>query len=233
MVLRLNATRPWISRSGPRAQRQTTLVFRLSRPAIVELVVTRIAPDCRLVGKFRVAGRAGLNRVRFRGRIGRRVLRAGTYRVTARTLRSRGAPVKTRLVIVGQPNPQPGEIAVARASNTCAAVNRTESSAAAVSAGPGAGTDSPSSGGDSESTLARAGGVLGVQFTKAVELAQKVPPFVFILLGLAIALLGLAAIPRQAAPNLRVQALLAYHRELIALGGTITLIGAALTYVVW
>jgi hypothetical protein len=231
MVLRLEVARPWISRSGPKAQRQTTLVFRLSRPGIVELVVTRIAPDCRVVGKFRVAGRAGLNRVRFRGRIGRRVLRAGTYRVTARTLRSRGAPVRTRLVIVGQPNPQPGEIAVARASNTCAAVD-SESSSAVVAAGPGAGVEPPSSGG-SESTLARVGGVLGVQFTKAVELAQAVPPFLFILLGLAIALLGLAAIPRQAAPNLRIEALLAYHRELIALGGTITLIGAALTYVVW
>ena len=72
-MLRLKVVRSWISRSGPKAQRQTTFVFSLSRAGIVELVLTRLAPDCRVVGKFRVVGRAGLNRVRFRGRIGRRL----------------------------------------------------------------------------------------------------------------------------------------------------------------
>ena len=130
-MLRLKVVRAWISRSGPRAKRQTTFVFSLSRPATVELVLTRLAPDCRVVGKFRVAGRAGLNRVRFRGRIGRRVLRAGTYRVTARTLRPRSAtPVRVHLVIVGQPNPLPGELAAARAANECVAVDRRDGSSA-------------------------------------------------------------------------------------------------------
>jgi hypothetical protein len=230
VVLRLEVVRPWISRTGPRAQRQTTLVFRLARAGIVELVVTRLAPDCRVVGKFRVAGRAGLNRVRFRGRIGRRVLRAGTYRVTARTLRG-VAPVQVQLVIVGQPNPLPAELAAARAANACAAVDRKGwSSAEAGGIGPTA--DTPT-GGDSESAFTRVGDVLGVQFTKAVDVVQEVPPFLFFVLGLAIALLGLAALPGRAAPNLRLQKLLAYHRELVALAGTVALIGAAITYVVW
>jgi hypothetical protein len=230
VVLRLNVVRPWISRSGPRAQRETTFVFRLQGAAIVEFVVTRLAPDCRVVGKFRVAGRAGLNRVQFRGRIGRRVLRAGTYRVTARTLRG-ATPVRVDLVIVGQPNPLPGELAAARAANACAAVDRKGwSSAEAGGLGPPATTPN---GTDSESAFSRVGDVLGVQFTKAVDTVQEVPPFLFFVLGLAIALLGLAALPGRAAPNLRLQKLLAYHRELVALAGTVALIGAAITYVVW
>jgi hypothetical protein len=232
VVLRLEVVRPWISRTGPSAQRQTTFVFRLSRAAIVELVVTRLAPDCRVVGRFRVAGRAGLNRVRFRGRIGSRVLRAGTYRVTARTLRG-AAPVRVHLVIVGRPNPLPAELAAARASNACAAVDRKGwSSTEAEAGGIGPTTKTPT-GRDSKSALTRASGVLGAQFTKAVDTVQEVPLFLFFVLGLAIALLGLAALPGRAAPNLRLQKLLAYHRELVALAGTVMLIGAAVTYVVW
>jgi hypothetical protein len=228
-VLRLKVVRSWISRSGPRAQRQTTFVFRLSRAAIVELVLTRLAPDCRVVGKFRVAGRAGLNHVRFRGRIGRRVLRAGTYRVTARTLRPRSAtPVRVHLVIVGRPNPLPGELAAARAANACVAVDKRESVSVAAPAAP-----APPAGRGSESTFKRVSGVLGTQFTKAVEIVQRVPTFLFFVLGLAIALLGLAALPGRAAPSLRLHKLLAYHRDLVALAGTVTLIGAAITYVVW
>lgn len=231
-MLRLKVVRAWISRSGTRAQRQTTFVFRLSHPATVELVLTRLAPDCRVVGKFRVAGRAGLNRMRFRGRIGRRVLRAGTYRVTARTLRPRGAtPVRVHLVIVGRPNPLRGELATARAANACVAVDRRGwSSAEAGGTGPSANTPT---GGDSESTFTRVSDVLGVQFAKAVDVVRGVPTFLFFVLGLAIALLGLAALPGRAAPSLRLHKLLAYHREKVALAGTVTLIAAAITYVIW
>jgi hypothetical protein len=228
-VLRLKVVRAWISRSGPRAQRQTTFVFRLSRPGIVELALTRLAPDCRMVGKFRVAGRAGLNRVRFRGRIGRRVLRAGTYRVTARTLRPRSAtPVRVHLVIVGRPNPRPGELAAARAANACVPVDKPKPAASgAVAPAP------PTSGRESETVFKRVSGVLGTQFTKAVEVVQGVPTFLFFVLALAIALLGLAALPGRAAPSARLHKLLAYHRDLIAIAGTVTLIAAAISYVVW
>ena len=61
--------------------------------------------------------------------------------------------------------------------------------------------------------------MLGTQFTKAVEVVQGVPTYLFFVLGLAIALLALAALPGRAAPTLRIHKLLAYHRELIALAG--------------
>ncbi|MBA2569234.1 MAG: hypothetical protein H0V11_07800 [Actinobacteria bacterium] len=230
-ALRLEIARPWISPSGPKAHRQTTLVLRLARSGMVEFVLTRIAPDCRVAGRFRVAGRAGLNRVRFGGRIGGRLLPAGTYRVTAQRVGPHGgAPVRVGLVIVGRPNPLPAEIAAAHASNVCAAVDRTRES---LASGPGAGSGLRPSARNSESTFARAGGVLGAQFSKAAEVVRAVPLFLFVVLALAIVLLGLAVLPSRAASNLRLQALLAYHRELVALAGTITLIGVAITYVIW
>jgi hypothetical protein len=208
------------------------LLFRLSRPALVELLFTRIAPDCRFVGRLRVAGRAGLNRVRFRGRIGRRVLPAGTYRVTARTLRPRGSTnMQTRLVIVGRPNPASGELAAARAANACAAGARDDESVTGVAAPTTGAADRGAP--ESESIFDRAVGVLGAQFTRAVELVQAVPPFLFVILALAIALLTLAATPLRATPSLRLRKLLAYHRELVALAGTIAVIGVTITYVIW
>lgn len=42
------------------------------------------APSCEIVGRFSVRGHRGTNRVRFAGRVGRRTLRPGTYRITAR-----------------------------------------------------------------------------------------------------------------------------------------------------
>src|SRR6188768_3595717 len=85
-VHRLHFSRNWISRTGPRRSRQTMLVFRLGRAAPVEFMVVQVAPDCRHIGRFRVAGHPGVNRVRFRGHIGGRALDPGTYRIKARTL---------------------------------------------------------------------------------------------------------------------------------------------------
>lgn len=231
--VRLALSRVWISRSGPRSQRRTTFSFRLSRPTLVEFVLVRVAPDCRVVGKFRVNGRAGLNRVRFRGRIGHRVLRPGTYRVTARTLPPGGAKLLgVRLVIVGQPNPLPSELAAARASNACATTGEvgeystTRYGTASSRTPPG---PRPSA---RESRLSRIGGVLAEQFKGPINAVKAVPPFLLVVLAFAIALLGLAATPRQASPSARLQALLAYRRGLVALAGTTILIGVVITYAV-
>jgi hypothetical protein len=225
--------RPWISRRGPAAQRQTILLFRLSRSSIVELVFARLAPDCRVVGRLRVAGHTGLNRLRFRGRIGRTILPTGTYRVTARTLRPRGATTtQIRLVIVAQGKPAPVQIAAARAANACTAAARSHESATVAAAGPTPGaSDRPTP--ESKPVFTRAVGVLGAQFTRAVELVEAVPPFLFVILALAIALLALAATPLRATPSLRLRKLLAYHRELVALAGTVAVIAVTVTYVIW
>jgi hypothetical protein len=66
----------------------TTLIFRLTRPTVLRVTIFRVFPDCKRVGSFAVRAHAGVNRVRFRGRIRGRVLPAGGYRLV---VRARGA----------------------------------------------------------------------------------------------------------------------------------------------
>jgi hypothetical protein len=66
----------------------TTLIFRLSRRATLQITVMRVYPSCRRVGAFTVRARPGMNRIRFRGRLRGRPLPEGGYRLI---VRARGA----------------------------------------------------------------------------------------------------------------------------------------------
>src|SRR5262245_48945076 len=77
---------------------RTTLVVVLRKLALVELVVREVAPECRGIGPFRVLGRRGVNRIRFR-RLGRDPLGPGTYTVVARALPSGRAVGRARFVV--------------------------------------------------------------------------------------------------------------------------------------
>lgn len=66
----------------------TTVVFRLTRPATLRITVVQVYPRCERIGTFTVRGRAGVNRIRFRGRLGSRALTPGGYRLI---IRARGA----------------------------------------------------------------------------------------------------------------------------------------------
>jgi hypothetical protein len=65
----------------------TTLRFRLSRPGRVELVVIGPSPSCDVAGRKRVHGKAGVNRVRFSGRIHGQPLAPGKYVIDVVTVR--------------------------------------------------------------------------------------------------------------------------------------------------
>jgi len=80
--------------------RAARITFTLSRPGRVLFVVRGPAPSCQVAGRFTVRGERGVNHVRFTGRVGRRELPFGTYRVTART--RRGRPSRPVLVAVGE-----------------------------------------------------------------------------------------------------------------------------------
>ncbi len=82
----MRASRTRFSTRGPAAGRGTTIRFRLGRPATVELVI-RASDDCRLVGRKRIRGREGLNRVPFLGRVHGRPLSAGRYTITVVVIR--------------------------------------------------------------------------------------------------------------------------------------------------
>jgi hypothetical protein len=90
----------------------TTLVFRLSRPTVLRITVVRVYPKCKVLGSFTVRGRAGVNRVRFRGWLRGRPLPAGAYRLV---VRARGASRNAAAV----------PIVVARGPVTRAALRKT------------------------------------------------------------------------------------------------------------
>jgi hypothetical protein len=62
---------------------ETTVSFQAARPGTVVFTLTRLAPDVRRVGRFGVRSRAGTNDFLFPGRIDRRLLRPGRYRLSA------------------------------------------------------------------------------------------------------------------------------------------------------
>jgi hypothetical protein len=81
-------------------KRAARITFTLSRPGRVLLVVRGPAPSCQVAGRFTVRGNRGVNHVRFTGKVGRRELPFGTYRVTAKT--RGGRPSRPVLVAVGE-----------------------------------------------------------------------------------------------------------------------------------
>ena len=88
-----------------------TITFELTRPGTAVFSIDRIAPVRRTVGGFEVRGHAGANRFLFPGRLDRRLLRPGTYRLTAEIDRARA--VSPTFVVVpaasGEARPIPGE----------------------------------------------------------------------------------------------------------------------------
>ena len=203
-VYRLRLARDWISRSGPRRHRRTTLVFVLRRPALVEFVVVQVSPACQRVGTFHVRGHRGVNRIRFDDRIGHHVLGPGTYRIVARR-RGGGKVIDTRLVVVQ--NAKHANLRAARNANTCpqgtdpaldpatAAASRTSDPQAGAPAGARPEEASPPK-------SSRHRGVLGARFTrKAVDAAKGVPLWLYGLALLAIALLAAGAFLPKAAPR--------------------------------
>jgi hypothetical protein len=191
------------------------------------------------VGRFRVRGHAGQNRVRFRGRIKGRALRPGTYVIRARILPGRRALMETKLVIFKR-RPLPEELAAAQTSNTCGGSDGDTSSSSTLGGGVG-----PGAGNDGKLQVKRGGrgsepirvgmprnpvGVLGVSFTRTADAVKEVPPVLFVLLGIAIGLLAAAGMPLRFVPSARLAAALAYRRTLVAMAGAVTLASVAVVY---
>jgi hypothetical protein len=213
----LRSSRTWISTSGPKPRRGTTLTFVLPRDARVVLVVMQVSPTCRVAGQFSVQGHGGLNRVRFPGRTKHLQLEAGTYKISARTLSGRLLRRLTIVVVEGG-TPSSSEVSSARAANVCTSASSLASASAAAGS-TGASNTSLSVGHPSASGVpthgrnTHSGAVLGTSVAKA---AGAIQPLLVALLALAIMLLALASLPRMAVPESRTGDLLARHRVEIA-----------------
>jgi hypothetical protein len=226
-VTRLRLARDWIARRGSKRQQRTVLVFTLPKAALVEFVVVQISPRCRRVGRFHVRGRRGVNRVPFQGRVGGRALSPGTYRIQAKAGQHR--VVDARLVVVSRRDP--GKIASARSADACtpAATSVTSAGARTSASGPAGTAEALPKGAATDHRPSK--GSLGEQFTReAVDAVASIPPWVYALLGVAIALLAVAALPLRATPSAETAMFLAHRRGVIAAAGAAALAVATIAY---
>jgi hypothetical protein len=213
----VRTAQPWISTTGPKRKRTITFRFALQRRERVILSVTQLAPRCRAVGHFSVAGHPGTNRIRFAGRLHGRRLPNGTYRISLRTASGRLLREVTLVIVPGS---RP-----AAAQNACAA-SAARSSATVVSQfasvrQPPLGQPNVQSAGVATPSNPKVNsGVLATTAEKAADAIQR--PYLIVLLGLAIVLLGAASLPEAAVPDPRLGHLLRRHRlELAGLGGAV------------
>jgi hypothetical protein len=96
----------------------TTLIFRLTKPAVLHVTIVRVFPTCKRIGSFSVRAHAGVNRIRFRGRFRGRALPVGGYRLV---VRARGAERAAAVVPIVIARGEASRVAVeaARSGKVC------------------------------------------------------------------------------------------------------------------
>jgi hypothetical protein len=241
----VRTTRPTVRPN--RKNGATTIVFRLAKATVVRFTIVRVHPTCERVGSFRVRAHAGVNRVRFGGRLKGRPLEEGTYRLVVRA-RGAGADAAALRLVVDRGEPLSGEeLAEARNANVCGtsgtAAGATIDTALGWSPTPGGpegareGGTAGASGDDGigvpvgAGTIGRGAAALGARFATALEDPNAIHPLVWAALALSVLLLGVAAVPPAALTSARAEAIY-YRRFEIALAGTAALGAAFLMYLI-
>jgi len=233
VVDHFHSSRPWIGTSGPKQRRTTTFTFVLQQAGPVAFTVNQVSPVCVGIGRFTVAGHAGLNRVRFAGVVHGRRLAPGTYRISIRSASGRVVRQVT-LVVVGGSAPSQAELRSLRSANACKGSGATASTTALIPLAtqklPGPPTVSQQV---APEGLAPRGQNLhsGVLASTVEKAARAIRPLLVALLALAILLLGVASLPREAVPEPRMHYLLARHRVELAGLGAAALVAVALAFV--
>jgi hypothetical protein len=241
----IRATRPTVR--PDRKDGATTIVFRLARPAVVRFTVVRVYPTCEHIGVFRVRARAGVNRIRWRGRLKGRPLAEGTYRLLVRARGAGRDAAALKLVVVRGRPLSASALREARSANVCSPSATFDGEAvetALIASPPAAGRTAAPRGSDrpakpskknpfanAASGVGRGAEALGTRFRKAVEDPRSIHPLVWAALALAILLLAVAAVPSAALANARAETI-AYKRFEIALAGTAALAAAFLMYLI-
>jgi hypothetical protein len=170
--------------------------------------------------------------VRFNGKVRGRRLSPGTYRVVART--PGGARVlRVTIVIVSGGAPSSSELHTARQSNVCAPTL----AARPIATASGFSAISRTLHGPKKSSIVRnqnpsrtgpQGHRSAAPFSPQRVSQNATNPFVVAAFGLAVILLGLAALPQRAVPDPRLNDMLVRHRFEVALAGAGALAAALL-----
>ena len=213
-------------------KRVITLTFVLPRAMHVFFTVSQVSPVCRTAGHFSYSGHAGVNRVRFNGRVAGRQLEPGTYRISART-RDGGTVPRVTLVVVAVA-PTRAQLAAARSANVCPAIAGTASGStgASITAGLATAQRSLTPKGQPSASGAPNGsnppsGVLAATLEKTAEALR---PAIIALLAVAILLLAVASLPRAAIPDPRLHNVLARHRVDLAGVGAVALAAVVIVF---
>ena len=193
--------------------------------------------DCRAVGRFRVRGREGQNRIRFYGRLGGRLLPRGVYTITPRTVRrSERRTLPSVTVAIRKPG-RPVPVRRPGARRSCIAVAATTMGSDAGSGTVGASPSSQTAAGDVDGAARSEELEQVAQRTQAPEESAwipYVPPetsswlqvLLVAALALAALLLALAAVPATATRESRLSGLLESWRLHIGATALSTLLAA-------
>jgi hypothetical protein len=229
---RVKPWRSWISTSGPKDHKVTTVTFVLAAAARVVLTVTQVSPDCRGIRHFTIRGHKGVNRVPFRSRAHGQRLTPGTYQISIRTLNN-DLVRRLILVVVQSTPPSRTELRSLQAANVCP-----NDTTFAPSTGTGSsGSDVPgdlrlaaSQGGVGLGTVAGPNVHSGVLGSVVERTARTLQPLLVALLAAAILLLALASLPRLAVRDRHFDDLLSRHRGEIAALGAAALLATAIAF---
>jgi hypothetical protein len=203
---------------------------------VVKFSVRRIG--CGVVASFKVHAHAGVNRLRFKGRIHGRKLGPGVYRLRGRA----GAKTVLRKTLVV------GDGIVF----TCSGANPLRTIVTFFSGGSGGSGSFGStslaggtgkSGHESGSAVSKVtktpkapapkrAGLLGARASKVLPGDGGTQLALLLILGAAIVLLALGALPREAVPNRAAAAFIAQRRALIAGGGLAALGAFLISYLI-
>ena len=197
---RLRAER-WVVRPG-RKNGGAVVVFELPRAALLRVTVRRVFPSCKVMGSFRVRARAGVNRLRFSGRLRGRPLPPGTYRLLLRVRGARADAAAVTIVVV-RGKSSTSRLRKARRAAVCGGA-ATAASESSTSIDPPAGR-SNEGGGSSVKTrisvpvanaanaLTDGAKALGTRFKRSLEDEGPQSPLFLLVVGLltlAVAALG-------------------------------------------
>ena len=186
--------------------------------------MVEVFPFCRVVGSFTMRGHAGRNRYRFHGRVHGKRLPAGTYQIGLRT--KRGRLLRVTIAIFDTPVGSSSAVASARTRNVCGATTTTTTTFSGL---PGLTLLPPLEGKSAEAaasvTRSSSPHVLGVDVTAPRNLVKEIGknPLALVALGLAVLLLGTAAVPQAAMSGDRAAFVLARQRPVLVLAGGVAL----------
>lgn len=219
------------------SSRPTVIRFRLAKPAHVHVTVWQEAPRCRRIGRYTYVGGRGRNVLRLPRRVGKTQLTTGTYRLVGVAVHREILDVRVRVVRKGRTL----QVRHDRLEDACMqTVEATGLLGTAVFGGNAgvfsAGSETGGVQGANATRSRGSGGAVSAGRPNALPFSPKTllgaksataRTLLFVLLGLAVALLAAGSVPASGAGATPVAAI-ARHRAAVTSAGFAMIVAAVL-----